>query len=346
MDIFHEMKKYRTGKTPEGNNQFNVPLQPDEDGMIGRECPNDDCQPKYFKISMTVSDELVEKIDDFSQTNVTCPYCGSVDNIQHYLTEAQLEWVKSMMFRDVAKTFQNMTRSIFKPSRSSPKSMFSVSFSFKPGSLPSVRHYVEEKLKQIVECDSCKYKYAVYGISFHCPLCGEGNLAHHLKRSSELRSKLIEESERISNERGEEAGQHMLGNALEDTVSLFETFLKHIYQYEIKKKLSKEDAESKIKKIRNTFQRIEGAEQLFKGDLGIDLYSALKPQDKSFLEEQFLKRHVLTHNLGLVDKKYQEKAKTYERQGAELEISEGDVKKTLSLVTEIVEKIFVKLSDK
>jgi len=48
MDIFHDMKKYRTGRSPEGNDLFNVPLKADEDGMIGRECPNEDCQPKYF----------------------------------------------------------------------------------------------------------------------------------------------------------------------------------------------------------------------------------------------------------------------------------------------------------
>ena len=128
----------------------------------------------------------------------------------------------------------------------------------------------------------------------------------------------------------------MIGNALEDVVSLFETFLKHIYHYEINKKLPKEEAESKIKKIRNTFQRIEGAERLFTNDLGINLYSHINPQNKGFLEEQFLKRHVLTHNLGLIDKKYQEKAKTYERQGAELEIKQEDVHKALQIVMDIL----------
>ena len=273
--------------------------------MIGRECPADDCQPKYFKISMTVPDELTEKIDDFSQIDITCPYCGSVDNMQHYITEELLliEWVKSMMFMDVVKTFQNMVKDAFKPSRKSPKSIFSVSFSFKPGSLPSVRHYVEEKLKQKAECDTCGYKYAVYGISFHCPLCGKGNLTHHLQRGVNIIQVLIEESERISNERGEVVGNQMIGNALEDVVSLFETFLKHIYQYEAKKKLPKDKSKVKMKKVRNSFQRIEGAQKLWKDDIGFDLYTDMHPKDKIFLEDQYLKRHVLTHNLGLIDNK-------------------------------------------
>lgn len=336
MDIFDEMKKYRTGKTPEGHDQFNVPLKPDEYGMIGRECPNEDCQPKYFKMSTSVPDKLEKKAESFSQIDVTCPYCGIIENMQSFHTRSQIKWIESMMFKDVAKAFQDTMKSAFKPSRPSAQSMFSVNLSFRSGSLPSVRHYIEEKIKKIVECDSCKYNYAVYGISFHCPLCGEGNLAYHLQRGADIIKVLIEESERISNERGEEAGKQMIGNALEDVVSLFETFLKHIYHYEIKKKLPKEEAESKIKKIRNTFQRIEGAERLFTNDLGINLYSHINPQDKRFLEEQFLKRHVLTHNLGLIDKKYQEKAKTYERQGAELEIKQEDVHKALQIVMDIL----------
>ena len=342
MDIFHEMKKYRTGKTQEGNDLFNLPLQPDEDAMIGRECPADDCQPKYFKISMTVPDELTDKIDDFSQIDVTCPYCGSVNNMQNYITEAQIEWVKSMMFRDVVKTFQNIMKDAYKPSRPSPKSMFSVSFTFKPGSLPSVRHYVEEKLKQKVECDSCGYKYAVYGISFHCPLCGKGNLNRHLQRGVNIIQVLIEESKRISKEIGEVAGNQMIGNALEDVVSLFETFLKHIYKYEAKRKLPKVEAEVKIKKVRNSFQRIEEAQRLWKDDIGFDLYTDINPKDKIFLEEQILKRHILTHNLGLIDKKYQEKAKTYERQGAELEIKPNEVLKALEIAKKIIENAIEK----
>jgi hypothetical protein len=336
MDFFHEMKKYHTGRSPEGDDLFNIPLKPDEDGMIGRECPNEDCQPKYFKMSMTIPDSMSEKIKDFSQIYVTCPYCGTVDNMQHFRTKSQVEWIKSMIFRDVAKTFQNVLKSSFGSTPSSSNNMFSISIKYKPGQLPSVRHYVEEKLKRTVICDNCGYNYAVYGISFHCPLCGKGNLIQHLNRSADIIRVLLEEHKRISQERGQEVGQQMIGNALEDVVGLFEAFLKHIYQYEIKHRFSKEEAQAKIMKIHVNFQRLESAEALFSEDLGFALFAECDQNDKTFLQEQFLKRHVLTHNLGLVDKKYIEKAQRYERQGTGLDIKPIDVSRALEIVVGIV----------
>jgi len=330
------MNKYRTGRSPEGNDLFNVPLKADEDGMIGRECPNEDCQPKYFKMSMTIPDEISTKIENFSQIDVTCPYCGTVDNMQYYHTKSQLEWIKSMMFRDVAKTVQNMLKNSFKPMPPTSKDMFSIRVTYRPGRLPSVRHYVEKKLKRTVVCDNCGYNYAVYGISFHCPLCGKGNLIQHLNRSADIIRVLLEEHERINQERGQEVGHQMVGNALEDVVGLFEAFLKHIYQYEIKRRFPREEAETKIMKIRVNFQRLEGAEALFSEDLGFALYAECDQEDRIFLQEQFLKRHILTHNLGLVDKKYIEKAQAYEKQGAELDIKPIDVLRALEIVVGIV----------
>lgn len=336
MDIFQNMKKYRTGRSPEGNDLFNVPLQADEDGMIGRECPNEDCQPKYFKMSTIIPDKISEKVQDFSNIDVTCPYCGTIDNIQHYHTKSQIEWIRSMMFRDVTQTIQNMLKTSFKPMSPTSKSMFSISIKYRPGHLPSVRHYVEEKLKRTVVCDNCGYNYAVYGISFHCPLCGEGNLIQHLNRSADIIKVLLEEHERISQEREQEVGQQMVGNALEDVVGLFEAFLKLIYQYEIKRRFPKKEAEAKIKKIRVNFQRLEGADALFSKDLDFTLFAESGQDDRIFLQEQFLKRHVLTHNLGLVDKKYIEKAQVYEKQGAELDIKPNDVSRALEIVVSIV----------
>lgn len=332
MDILHDMKKYRTGRSPEGHELLKIPLKADEDDMIGRECPNEDCQPKYFKMSGTIPDEISKKIEDFAQIDVTCPYCGTVDNMQHYHTKNQIEWFRSMMLRYVAKTLQNRLESSFKSMSRTSKGMIT----YKPGHLPSVRHYVEEKLKKTVVCDDCGFSYAVYGISFCCPLCGEGNLIQHLNRSANIIRALLEEHKRISQERGQEVGHQMVGNALEDVVGLFEAFLKYIYQYEIKRRFSKEEAEAKILKIRANFQRLEAAKDLFSKDLGFTLFSECDQEDETFLQEQFLKRHVITHNLGLVDRKYIEKAQAYEKQGAELDINPIDVSKALKIVVGVV----------
>jgi len=336
MEIYNDMKKYHTGSLPEGRDLFSIPLQKDEDGMVGRECHSDDCQPKYFKISLTITDKILEKAEEISQIDLTCPYCGNVDIMNNYYTQDQLTWVKSMITRDVFRSFQNMFKDTFKQTPSKTKGMFSMTLTYKPGPLPSVRHYIEKKLKKIVECENCGFNYAVYGISFFCPICGKGNLSHHLKRSAEIIKILLEEHDRIIDENGIEVGQHLIGNALEDVVGLFEVFLKNIYKFEIKKRYSKNDAEDKIAKIHTDFQRLNRAEELYLNEFGLDIFSTCDNKEKVFLQEQFLKRHVITHNFGIIDKKYLEKARTFELMGKEIDINPKDVLDSLNIVEKVI----------
>lgn len=333
---FDELEKYRTGKSEDGHDQFSVPIKPDEDGLLGRECSNEDCETKYFKISLEVDDAYGKEIEDFSQLELTCPYCGNADNMQHLHTTEQIEWIKSMMIRGIQKTFQNMMARSF-PKRPKPRGgMFSISMEFKPGTLPSVRHYAEERLKQEVVCDRCRFRYAIYGVSFHCPLCGAGNILQHLERSAETIRILISESARIGSEHGQEVAQAMLGNALEDVVGLFEGFLKYAYQYAIRKSNSKEDADKLIQKIRTNFQRLFGAEEIFRRDLSIEIFHGLEAVERDALEIAFAKRHVLTHNLGLIDAKFQVKAQTWNRVSSELEVDADEIQQSLETASKVV----------
>lgn len=333
---FDELEQYRTGKSEEGHDQFSVPLTPDEDGLIGRECSNDNCETKYFKMSMSIPDEMENYIEDFSQYELTCPYCGTLDNMQHLHTTEQIEWIKSMMIRGVHKTFGNMLERSFGSRPKSRGGMFSISIEVKKGSLPSVRYYAEEKLKQEVVCDKCTFKYAIYGVSFHCPLCGKGNILQHFERSVETIKILVTESERIGQEHGSHVAESILGNALEDVIGLFEGFLKYAYRYAVRKKHTKEDAEKLIQKIRVNFQRLTGAEEFFRRDLSIEIFQNLTIPERESLETAFAKRHVLTHNLGLIDEKYRDKAQRWERVSSELVVESDDVLTALESVRKVV----------
>lgn len=330
------MEQYRTGKSEEGHDEFSVPLKADEDGLIGRECSNDDCETKYFKMSLTIPDEMAKHIEDFSQYDLTCPYCGTVDNMQHLHTTEQVEWIKSMMIRGVHKTFGHMLERSFGSRPKSRGGMFSISVEVKKGSLPSVRYYVEEKLKQEVTCDKCELRYAIYGVSFHCPLCGKGNILQHLGRSVETIKILVAESTRIATEHGDHVGEAMLGNALEDVIGLFEGFLKHGYRYGVRKKYPKEDADKLLSKVKVNFQRLAGAEEFFRRDLSIECFQNLSPSQRESLEIAFAKRHVLTHNLGLIDGKYKEKVRIWERVSSELVVKPDEVLNALESVQAVV----------
>jgi len=337
MEIFHEMKKYQTSES--GNIvEMSIPLKPNDDGMVGRECPNPICGPKYFQIGLQIPEGSLKNEQKISDIDITCPYCGNVDNMQKYHTEEHAKWIKSMIHRDMAISVQKMLEDTVKNFKPVSNSIVSIEMSFKPGSLPNVRYYTEEKLKRKVTCDNCGFQYAVYGISYHCPFCGKGNLILHLNRNVDITRVLIEESTRLQSEHGSDVAQRMIGNALEDVVGIFEGFQKSIYLYGIHRTFSKEEAEKKEERIRVTFQRLEGAQNLFLVDLQYDILSGISEEDKMFLEEQFLKRHVLTHNLGLVDEKYLEKAHIYLKQGSELEILPNDVSRALEIVAIIIGK--------
>jgi len=203
LDIYRDLKGYRTGKTSEGQDTFAIPLRPDDDGMIGRECPNENCQPKYFKVS-------ADQGPGTSSTpqELTCPYCGEIANKQRFHTKEQVEWAKSQIARNVQLSFQDALKSSIQPVRS--KSGFlSISVEFKPGYIPNVRQYAEEKLKRIVQCDKCKGNYAVYGVSYNCPFCGHGNLLLHVKRSVEIIRRQLEAEQLVKQKAGVEAVYHL-----------------------------------------------------------------------------------------------------------------------------------------
>lgn len=330
------MNKYRTGKSESGKDEFSVPLKPDEDGMVGRECHNELCQPKYFKVGLNIPDDRPKDAPAFFQSDITCPYCGNVENMQQYNTKEQIAWITSMFMRDAMRAIQDQLGANFKTSHDSSKGMFNISLSYKPGSLPSVRQYSEQKLKQEVVCDKCTFKYAVYGISFQCPLCGEGNLVQHLTRSVAIIRVLVDESHGISQKAGEEVKQRLIDNALEDVVSLFEGFLKHVYRYSIKRLLQRDKFDEKMSKVQNQFQRLAAAEKLFKDDLNFKLFDSCKDDERDLLKEQFLKRHVLTHNLGIIDDQYLSKAQEYHKVGSEIVVKAEDVLRSLELVEKII----------
>lgn len=340
MEIFDEMKKFEVGRPEKDVHQFEVPLKPDDDGAIGRECSYEECQPKYFKMSNVIPDGMEEKANEFSNIEVTCPYCGLKENMQSFHTKEQIEWIYSMMHKDVAKAFQSVFSNTFKNTGLSSKGPISISFSYKPGFLPSVRHYIEEELKTTVTCDNCSFKYSVYGISFFCPLCGAGNLLEHLKTSANVIQILLSESDRITKEHGEKVGYHLRGNALEDLVSLFEGFTKQIYILKTKNTFAIGKATNKIAKVKVNFQRLEGAADFFNKDFAIDIFTFINKTERVFLENLFLKRHVITHNLGLVDSKYLSKAQAWQKQGSEIDFSKDEISRALDVVIEIITKLY------
>ena len=163
---FADLEKYRAGKGDDGIGSVQRAVNPDAEGMVGRECPNEQCTTKHFKICIVNDGHDPDSTVDLSQKDLTCPYCGTSLHMQDSMTEDQLEWIKSMIFQGVVKTFNDMMEEAFTGSDN---------VTYTRGDVPVVHPYVEEQLKQIVTCELCRQRYAVYGITFIARGAGVGH---------------------------------------------------------------------------------------------------------------------------------------------------------------------------
>lgn len=337
MDLFGDMKRFHVGTSDDGNPMFSLPLTADEDGLVGRECPGAECEPAYFKIAGSADGSMDgDDAEDVSQITVTCPYCGLAANFQQFHTRGQKDWFKSMAMRSIAGSLQRTLADAVKPLSRPRGGMLSISFRFKPGRLPLVREYTEEKLKRVVCCDKCQRQYAVYAVACYCPRCGEGNLLVHLRRSADILRALVEMAAKAEELGGVEARSQHLGNCLEDVVSLFEGFLKVIYRRAL---VARHGAapETRLAQVKTSFQRLPGAEEFFRRDFQCDLLGCLDTREHRSLEMAFTKRHVITHNMGLVDAKYQRQARSYGHVGRTIEVDAPEVDTALQLVERVLE---------
>jgi len=55
------------------------------------------------------------------------------------------------------------------------------------------------------------------------------------------------------------------------------------------------------------------------------------------LELQFAKRHVITHNLGLIDEKFKQHIATWQAAGQDIALDASRIEKMLSLVQRIIQ---------
>ncbi len=264
--------------------------------MVGRECKSPDCSLSYFKIR----DGRDEGDESGEKTLRTCPYCGHQDACEEFFTAAQLDWIERLLHRDIEQTivrqlnrsFGRMNRSQRGPLKMTAKVTVSV--------LPSAAPYVEEKLKQATTCDHCGGAYAVYGISYYCPFCAGGTLGAHIRQSCEAARTLAAIADTTGDKHWQTVRDQLLGNAYEDAVTLFEGFLRRLYEYGLKTRRNAADVSSLVGKLRNSFQRLDDADAIIQRDLGLDLFCELMVADRERLSAVFCKRHILTHNLGLV----------------------------------------------
>lgn len=299
------LEQYRVGGT---NNRMELAIPPPRtpDGRVYRYSPNEKATPRHFVMGgvqegfvPTADAQKRMKLAPHSKQTV-CPYSGVVAADDEFTHPEDVKAVRKLVehaaVADVTDAIHNMFQSIGRKFASSK--FIKIESKGRPAPKPRPRFARRDLLRELV-CDHCGRDYGVYAIGLFCPDCGAPNLRLHFAREIELVSKQVALAGGLEGQ--QELAYRLMGNAHEDVLTAFEATLKAVYLYGAEK-----HAEP-VKPVRNDFQNIERAQGRF-AELGLDPFAGLSPDELAMLSLNIQKRHILGHNLGIMDEKFAEHA--------------------------------------
>jgi hypothetical protein len=271
-------------------NQISVSIPKVEDGLMGRECPETQCEG-YFKIKPGTG--LTGK-----DLPCHCPYCGYVGPTDRFWTKEQIEYAKSVAFRKFADAFVRDLKQL--EFEHKPKGAFGIGISMKlkPGTPPPIHCYREKALETGVTCKECGLEYAVYGVFAFCPDCGVHNSLQMLQQNLALARKQVTLAQ---DQPDADFKRYLIEDALENCVSAFDGFAR-----ERARAFSPKATEpAAVGSVR--FQNLRRSAARMQALFGVDLHEGLSVEEWDFAHVCFMRRHVLAHAAGVIDQQYLDK---------------------------------------
>lgn len=314
--------------------EISVPIQPDEEGMAGKECPKPDCE-KYFKVKGGTG------IPD--NQDMYCPYCSSKGSSNEFFTKEQIEYAKSIALRQLTGMFGKELKKLERHSFKNALLSLNIRIESKPY---PIKYYVEKQLQENISCEDCGCEYAIYGIYAICPDCGQHNLFQIfqknvciIRRQLELEDKLYEKfgetNRKDIDDLTKDLGDKFLEDAYKNVVTAFETFCREVYN-----KLKHKAINPSMVLKGNPFQSLDRTKDIFFSQHKINIFANLSNDEIERLSILFNKRHILTHNLGIIDQKFL--SNTELQQGFlnhKVETSKQEVTSTLTILTKVAEYV-------
>ena len=336
--IFKKGGPYKVRRTGRDQYSFSIAMPEDEQGRIARKCPNENCSPGYFKVKPGTG------ITD-GQEVAYCPYCKHSDKPDEFVTDEQVRYAKDIVMREAEKGIQEMIGDALGVGRSGRKKvgggMFSIDMTYKPGRLPHVRRPLEEELRRDIVCPRCGLDHAVFGIAIWCSDCGKDIFLTHVEAEFSVVSAMLLDVDRRRETLGPRVAARDLENCLEDTVSIFEAVGKALVTRNLRESgKSEEETQNFLKKVvRNSFQSVKHATELLRTEFNVTLEEHHSEDTLMSLTNTFEKRHPITHNLGVVDRKYLEKALSAEKEGREVRVTRNEIEKAITDAKKVISSL-------
>ncbi len=299
-------------------NQFSVPITPDEEGYVGRECPVETCLG-YFKVTPGTGLK--------GPAPCHCPYCGHTGKNNTFFTPEQIEYAKSIVIRTVTDAVFKDLKALEFDHRSSGAFGIGLSMKVTRSATHPIRHYREKKLETHVVCEQCTLRFAIYGVFGWCPDCGSHNSLQILSKNLELARKELA----LAKDVDADLAEHLVGDALENAVSALDGFGREI--------CSQKSADIQ-------FQNLVAARRRVQDTFGFDFADGLAADSWTAICRIFQKRHLLAHKMGVIDVEYVQKTNDPEAVvGRRIQVTPDEVSQAIILVETIGQRLFNGLLD-
>tara|TARA_R110002111_G_scaffold174877_2_gene240431 strand:- start:239 stop:1207 length:969 start_codon:yes stop_codon:yes gene_type:complete len=269
-DMIKKLDKFQ--KNIEKISNISIPIIPDKNGMIDRQCPKSECE-SLFKIHR--EDWLNIVRDD----KVFCPFCKNNSEAKNYLTIEQ----NNEVIGDLKKSIREF---------------WDYGYS-KTGQKISIKPREEFELN--IKCEECNCRYSVVGSAYFCPSCGNNTIEENAQKAVE---KIVSYANNIA--KIQETLETRL-NKDEATI-----FIKFIIEKSISEiigtlqnysELRYNSISNKTAPI-NAFQNVEKSDKLWISLFGIGYNDWLTKSELENLFTYTQKRHLIEHKAGIVDQKY------------------------------------------
>lgn len=324
-----------------GRDQYTakVTLPQGIDGRLARECPVAECSPGYFKVTPGTG-ITVDHLEAF------CPYCRHRAEPSDFTTREQIRFAEDSLMKEVHEGVDRMIKQAFGLGHSNRRSLvrggfLSMDVSYKPGSRPHVRRPVEDQVRRDVVCPQCGLDHSVYGLANWCADCGADIFLTHVSAEFAVIETMLGDVERRREALGERIASKDLENGLEDTVSIFEAVLKITARKLLARKdVPTEEIEKIFRQMGSGFQSVRRTIEFLKKHFQISEIAGVSSEEVEALRVIFEKRHPITHNLGVIDRKYLEAVSSAEKEGREVAINSQEIMQAIAISRKVFQSLW------
>lgn len=285
-----------TLKKLEETKEISIPIEADEKGYIDKQCPSEDCN-------------FIFKVHQEDWTNICkneaiwCPFCRHQAPSNKWYRIEHVENAKSEALTVIEGKIHNaMISDAQRVNHKQLKNSF-ISISMKVNGnrkrTQPIPIKAAEQMQLEIKCEECNTRFAVIGSAYFCPACGYNSVNRTFNDSLiKIKAKIsniniIKNSliESVGKDEAEIVSRSLVESSLSDGVVAFQKYCEGRY-------------ENFEKPPFNAFQRLGQGSDLWKKLVGYGYSDWLEVEELAKLNILFQKRHILSHNEGIVDEQY------------------------------------------